>query len=60
MPDRTEPGDIASLTLEDLDRLDGVLDDDELEADPGDELSDEVDEPLPTEIEDGDEIEPES
>jgi len=47
MPDRTEPGDIASLTLNDLDKLDGVMDDDKLNQDAGGELSDDVDEPMP-------------
>ncbi len=47
MPDRTEPGDIAALTLNDLDMLDGVMDDDKLAKDAGGELSDDVDEPMP-------------
>jgi len=47
MPDRTEPGDIAALTLNDLDKLDGVMDDDKLSQDAGGELSDDVDEPMP-------------
>jgi hypothetical protein len=40
-----EQGDLEELTLDDLDQLDDVLDDDELDgSDPGAELSDEVDE----------------
>ena len=61
MPDRTEPGDVAALNLKDLDLLDGVMDDDALKADPGGELSDEVDEPMPgDDQDDAEEEEPES
>ena len=63
MPDQTEPDDdVAALTLEDLNTLDGVMDDDELEPDAGGELSNEVDEPMPgDDADDGEEEEePES
>ena len=60
MPDRTEPGDIAALTLNDLDLLDGVMDDDKLNRDAGGELSNEVDEPMPgDDADDAEEEEPE-
>ena len=57
MPDRMEPDDIGALTLEDLDQLDGVMDDDELEEDAGEELSDDVDEPMPGDDDGGPEME---
>ena len=61
MPDRTAAGDVAALTLDDLDLLDGVMDDDTLAPDPGGELSDEVDEPMPgDDQDDAEEEEPES
>ena len=60
MPEGDQEEGVEDLTLETLDQLDGVVDDDQLDEDPGDELDTEVDEPLrpgnrtnPEEVEEG-------
>ena len=53
MPTESDQEDVLDLTLDGLDQMDGVIDDDPLDMAPGDELDDDVDPPI-VEMEGGD------
>jgi hypothetical protein len=46
MPAESDQEDILVLTLDGLDQMDGVIDDDPLDMAPGDELEDDIDPPI--------------
>ena len=46
MPAESDQEDILVLTLDGLDQMDGVIDDDPWEMAPGDELEDDIDPPI--------------
>ena len=46
MPAESDQEDVLVLTLDGLDQMDGVIDDDALEMAPGEELEEDVDPPI--------------